>query len=374
VVGGNPIGLAVADFNGDGRPDFAVTSYSDDSLTLFLNPGDGGIDGGLGAGVVYDAGAQPRRPAAANLTMAGGAPSLIVPDYQPASGVIGGPIAIFSNTGLWGNGGDGGFASPSEYYTPQLTCPESVAVVDLNQDGWPDLVFTDSCFRQLGVLMNLTGAGFGAPQMIGVTDDLNNLAIGDFNNDGWPDVVAVSASFNQIYLFTNSKDWSMGTMSGFATPVVYDDPGQPGGLAVADFNGDGWTDLAVVNLATTSVDFVGGSVGLFLNTGDGGLTPQVQFTGANLPQSVAVGDLNRDGLPDLVVAGDTGPAIYLNSGTWTNGGDGGFSGPFSPFADAGLGADAVSIVDYNGDGWLDIVMSFGVDAASAGVFINTCGQ
>ena len=67
----------------------------------------------------------------------------------------------------------------------------------------------------------------------------------------------------------------------------------PYSVAVGDFNGDGKPDLAVANY---------GNVSVLLGNGDGSFQAAQNFVAGSAPQSVAVGDFNGDGTPDLAVA------------------------------------------------------------------------
>ena len=120
---------------------------------------------------------------------------------------------------------------------------------------------------------------------------------------------------------------------------------------VADLNGDGMNDGVVVNLSS-------GSISVLLGNGDGTFQPAVNYaTGAN-SGSVAVGDFNGDGVPDLAVltggssSTATDPAhISILAGN----GDGTFQAPVNTRVTNGIGSLAAG--DFNGDGMLDLVVT-----------------
>src|SRR5262245_21904132 len=78
----------------------------------------------------------------------------------------------------------------------------------------------------------------------------------------------------------------------FAAPINFGAGVAPHSVAVGDFNGDGKPDLAVANLSSDNVS-------LLLGDGAGGFSGPTNFGAGSLPDSVAVGDFNRDGKPDL---------------------------------------------------------------------------
>jgi hypothetical protein len=121
----------------------------------------------------------------------------------------------------------------------------------------------------------------------------------------------------------------------------------PSYIVAGDFNGDGILDLAVANLASNSSHPA--TVTVLLGNGNGTFTPTAQtLATGNLPYSVAIGDFNGDGIPDLVTAnaGSNTATVFLGNG------DGTFTAGPTP----ALGTDPLfaAVGDFNGDGLSDI--------------------
>jgi hypothetical protein len=115
----------------------------------------------------------------------------------------------------------------------------------------------------------------------------------------------------------------------------------PHSVAVGDFNGDGKPDLAVAN------DTPFGTVSVLLGEGDGRFRQQRTYAAGKGSDSVAVGDFNGDGKPDLVVADNGGGvSVLLNDGA-------GFASPVR----YGAGTSPVSVGDFNGDGKPDLAVA-----------------
>ena len=116
----------------------------------------------------------------------------------------------------------------------------------------------------------------------------------------------------------------------------------PNSVAIGDVNGDGRPDLVTANNGSDDVS-------VLLGNGDGTFRPQARFAAGSSPYSVAIGDVNGDGRPDLVTANNGSGDVSVLLGN----GDGTFQ-PQARFA-AGSGPSSVAIGDVNGDGRPDLV-------------------
>src|SRR5579883_285315 len=123
----------------------------------------------------------------------------------------------------------------------------------------------------------------------------------------------------------------------------------PVSVATADFNGDGNLDLVVVNHEAPGTP---GSVSVLLGNGDGSFQEPIDIPVSDKPFGVAVGDFNGDGIPDLVVT-DAGDSTRTTLNVLLGNGDGTFQSP-QPYT-VGRDPRAVAVGDVNGDGIPDIV-------------------
>jgi len=129
-------------------------------------------------------------------------------------------------------------------------------------------------------------------------------------------------------------------------------------VAIGDVNGDGKPDIVVANSCATG-DFycTSGTLGVLLGNGDGTFQPVVIYgTGGGHPTSVVVGDLNNDGKPDIVVSNyQTSNSDYTGRiGVLLGNGDGTFQ-PAVTYLSGGDGNNSVAVADVNGDGRLDLL-------------------
>lgn len=321
--------IAVADFNGDGKLDLALTDTegSSNDVAIVLGNGDGTFQS---TPVLYSAGLLPAGVICLDVNGDG------KPDLAVAGGY--GVLSYFSLTTLI-NRGDGSFASPATF--PVLQFPYSAVVGDFNGDGHVDIATTS--FSQTGGVSVLLGKGDGTFQahVDSPTDSFPTaIAAGDFNGDGKLDLVVADLSPTNALLSTLIGNGD-GTFQNNIPQIL---PGILRSVAVGDFNGDGNLDVAAVIDGTNAIS-------IFFGHGDGSLAAPVQYpAGPTVVSPVLVGDLNGDGKLDLAVATANGIAILLGNG----------DGTFQPFTlvpsllSSTPGDGLLALADFNGDGKLDI--------------------
>src|SRR5271170_3057346 len=257
---------------------------------------------------------------------------------------------------LLGNG-DGTFtAAPS----PSSDLPGAIAVGDFNGDGIPDLAVAPALDEGNSEVLLGNGDGTftianGSFGNSNGTVTSNSIAAADFNGDGKLDLVETCASVdespcNSLLILFGNGDGTFMQPSGPQPPLPFFGFQS---MAVGDFNGDGQPDLAVTNSAANGVN-------IFLNSG-GGLTAvsAMPATGAG-PSSIAAADFNGDGKLDLAVAnsGSNNVTILLGNG------DGTFTAAASPAA--GTAPNSIAVADFNGDGVPDLAVA---NAGSSNVTI-----
>jgi hypothetical protein len=185
------------------------------------------------------------------------------------------------------NRGDGSFEAKRDYATGRN--PASVAVDDLNGDGNLDLATANPDANSVSVLLNRGDGTFRARRDY-AGQDPKSVAIGDLNGDGRPDLATANNTGNAVSVLLNKGD------GGFRARRDYAARRFALSVAIGDLNGDGKPDLATANNNGDN------SASVLLNKGDGSFQAGPDYaTGAQAagPQSVAIGDLNGDGRPEV---------------------------------------------------------------------------
>lgn len=346
ALGNNdPLSIITADFNLDGKPDLATANYSTDNVTILLGNGSGAFN--QPAGSPFSAGSVPRQLASGDFNR-DGKPDLAVVNSSSNNVTI-----------LLGDGA-GGFAQPVNSPIGVEVQPFSVAVGDFNLDGKLDLAVGYDSSGGLTILLGDGSAGFTESASSPVVFPFGNvsIAVSDFNHDGKPDLAAANEAHNNVFILLG--DGAGGFSQPAGSPISVGT--RPFYITAVDLNLDGKPDLAVSNSNSNNVT-------ILLGDGSGGFTQPAgsPINVGNIPLGVAAGDFNFDGKPDLAVTNDGGGNVTILLGD--------AAGGFTPAAGSPIGAgtdpSSLAIGDFNLDGKPDLAIA---NNASHNVTIqlNTC--
>jgi uncharacterized protein (DUF2141 family) len=285
-VGTEPANLVVADVDGDGRPDLVVANATDRTVSVRL--------------------ADPARP---------------------------------------------GFFQPAIVLATPGRTPLDVAVGDLNGDGKMDIVVASSGANSVLVFTQAATGTFNPPVAYAVGGDPQAVTVADLDGNGLADI-AVATTANTISVLLQTSAGVFAPAADYATGV------QPVAIKAADLNGDGKLDLLTANYgAALSPGTQGLSV--LLQTAGGTFAAPVHYTTGYRSTALAVGDLDGDGKLDVAVAnaglpGDPGSVSVFLQDPATAGAllaPATYRGSWGPLG--------VAIGDMDGDGRPDLVLADG---------------
>jgi len=183
--------------------------------------------------------------------------------------------------------------------------------------------------------------GVNSPISVDSGSNPNAVAVADFNNDGNQDVAATIRGTNRLAIFLGAGN------GGFSGPA-YTDPlvsgTAPNDVVAGDVNGDGIPDLVTANSTSTNVS-------VLIGNGNGTFQTSVEYTVGTLPLSVKLADFDGDGFKDIVVANQqtNNVSVLKNNGDGTFGAKTDYNVGTSPFA--------LATGDLNGDGFQDVAVA-----------------
>jgi len=323
-----PRSVAIGDLNADGRADLVVVNHGTDTVSSLLGNGDGTFGSKMG----FSDGQYPYSLVVGDLN-GDGKPDVVL--SGPDNG---------SAFNIWvqlGNG-DGTFGGRRSYNTGGD--PYGIVMDDFNSDGRPDLAVVHQLSNNIGVLLNTGSGRFGIWHEFGTGINPRSLTAGDLNGDGKVDIATANENGNATSVLLGNGDGTFGHWTDYATGAGACD------VAIADFDGDGNPDLATANRHAQTVS-------VLLGNGDGTFKPRIDFNGGGEPFAIVTGDFNADGRPDVAVGASHGAqlgdvnrvSVLLGSG----------DGTLSPRVDyvAGLAPIDVAVGDVDADGRLDLVVA-----------------
>jgi type II/III secretion system protein/VCBS repeat protein len=309
-TGVGPVWIATGNFNtdttktgSDQNLDVAVVNQADNSVSIFLGNGTGGLN---------------PAPTPTLSTGTGSGPASIVATTLTTSGFTDLVAANHANNTLsvfLGNG-DGTFKTPVTISTGRG--PSSIAAADLNADGKIDLAVTNQLDNTVSVFL---GKGDGTFQ--NRTDYVTGnspvwVATGDFTGNTVLDLAVANngaptstLSGNTVSILLGQVNASGNPTGTFGTKLDFPAGNGPTSIAVADYNIDGRLDLVVT-------DQTDNAISLLLGLGGGLFGPNLELPVETNPVSVATADFNAAGRPDVAVAnrGSNTVTVILNESTF----------------------------------------------------------
>lgn len=339
--------MASGDFNRDGKPDLVISSTG--GLTVFQNESTSGPveAGSMARGQLISSRPQPLEVAVGDVDGDGWL------DVVVANGNANG-FTVYRNTST--EGGAIAFDTTEDNFISSDNSARGIGVADFDRDGRLDIAVANSAAGRVSVHRSISrprtpenpGAVlFESPRFLGTGGQRTGLVTADFDGDGWSDIAVTNLSSNHFTVYRNTQNL---TFSG----QNYSAAGYPFGIDAGDLNGDGKPDLAITNYASNSVSIVrNASTPGNLSFNNAPDLP-VQDSGSPYnPVNITIGDLDGDRLADLVVTHDSKNTLTLFEGA------GDYTFTRHDLANQPSGGRGIVVADLNGDGPPEISVTYG---------------
>jgi hypothetical protein len=308
-----PVWIATGNFNtdptktgSDQNLDLAVVDQADNTVSIFIGDGLGGLNPATPPTISTGTGSGPVSVVATSLTTSGFT-DLVTANHANDT------LSVFI-----GNG-DGTFKTPATISTGHG--PSSIAAADFNADGKIDLAVTNSLDNTVSIFLGKGDGTFQTRTDYRTGNSPVWVSTGDFNGDT---VLDLAVANNGVPTNTNTGNTvsillgqvnAAGTATGtFGTNIDFPAGTAPASIAVGDFNVDGRLDLAVA-------DQTDNAVSILLGLGNGLFGPNFEIPVQTNPVSVASVDFDANGKPDLAVAnrGSNTATVILNNSNFSVG-------------------------------------------------------
>ena len=338
----SPFEIGILDIDGDGMRDLCVVEKTLMFVTLFSNRGSGDF--------------EFRQPTTIDST-----PSAMVSADFDGNGTRDIAIAMHptGQVRIMLNGGDADL-SPGPLIDVGIL-PIGIATGDLNADGHADIVVTNDGSYTASVILG-NGDGTFQPRVdIACGANPQGVDLGDVDGDGDLDIVIANVSIASVTVLRNNGN---GTFAPRVTTPVTGMNFET--VRLGDLDNDGDLDLAVTHLSAHHVSVLS-------NDGTGAFAVLTSFSiyvpsqGPG-PSMIAIGDIDSDGIVDLVIGCNNGAPRTVR-----NNGDGTF-GPHVPQSNFGVVSRSLELADINGDGNLDAIVGVVVGFRVGVALGNGAGQ
>jgi hypothetical protein len=330
-------GLVIADLNGDGRLDAASADFLTDQLVIsFQNPG---LPGTFLSNTTVAVTDVPIDVDAGDLD-GDGRVDLVTANENTND------VAVMLQDSFI----DGNFSAQQKYAT--ATGPRAVRIADVTGDGRLDLVVVANSANVVSVLaQSPSSPGTFLPRVdLPVGAQPLGLAVGDLNGDGAPDIVVSNSGAANVSLLMQNPA-SPGTFFAAVTRAVQENPR---GVALGDLDGDGRTDIVVANQRLANLNTGTFSILLQSATAPGTFPTITNVSANNTTMGVALADLNDDGRLDVATTGTD--ALHLSVWLQSTAAAGALN-PRVTYTSAN--STTVRAVDFDLDGRMDLVTMTG---------------
>ena len=399
ITGSSPYSVSIGDLDGDGKPELAIANYGSATVSILRNNSSSGniTTSSFATKVDFTTGSTPISVSISDLD-GDGKSDLAVANYGS------GTVSVFRNTVTIGSLTSGSFATKVDYITGDS--PFSVSSGDLDGDGKPELAIANTSGSvsilgnnpkfppnitsfsptsgYIGTTVTITGSNFnvtanqnivffGATKATVTAASTSSLTVNVPSGAAYQPLTVLNLT--TALIGSSATPFRVTFTGGAIAPNSFDPKvdfttgSTPYSLSMGDLDGDGKSDLVVANYGSATIS-------VFRNTSVSGSTtnnsfaPKVDFPTGIGPYFVSIGDLDRDGKPELAVANYGNATISIFRNTTTIGSI--VNSSFATKMDftTGTGPVSMSMGDLDGDGKPELAVA-NYSSSTVSIFRNT---
>ncbi|MEB3342970.1 FG-GAP-like repeat-containing protein [Okeania sp.] len=335
-TGDEPLGMAAADFDKDGKQDIVVANNWESANSVSVFFGDG--KGGALTAPTFTVGGKPVYVGVGDFNQDSN-PDIATTNLENDT------VAVLLGDGR------GAFSTPTEFGVGDR--PFGLVLADVNRDRKLDIITANTVSDDVSILLGNGDGSFAQSLTYQVGADTPGFpAVGNFNGDPFLDIVVTNYLSDNVSVLLGNGDGSFGFPTNFGAGGD-----EPNGIEAKDLNGDRKLDIVV---ATENSD----NISVIFGTGDGRFGFPNNFSVGDNPEDVAIGDLNNDGKQDIVAVNKDSDNISVLPGQG--------KGNFGAAINFQVGDAPIDVVleDFNNDGKLDIAVT-NIDEDTISILTNT---
>ena len=311
TAGSGTYGVATGDIDGDGKADMVVVNNTANTMMLYRNVSSSGTitTGSFGTAASFATAGGSNYVRLADMD-GDGKMDVVVANNTANS------ISVFRNTATSGSLTTSSLAARVDVAIG--AAPNDLALADFDMDGKIDIAVTST---NLTILKNRSAPGtlsFTSAATLTTGTIPRGVYAGDLDGDGKPDIAVANNGASYINVFLNLTTPGNISASAFATVVAFTTGTSPWGVTAADIDGDGKPDLVVTNAGSSTISVLRNTATTGALT-SGSFAAKVDFTAGTTPRDIAIGDMNGDGKPDVVITNSGAASFSTFRNTATSG-------------------------------------------------------
>lgn len=236
VTGSGPYAICIADIDKDGKAEIVTANFTGNNISIFQNqsnPGNFVFKAKLDLATAIG----PKSVAIADRD-GDGKPEIITANFT------GGNLSFFKNISTRGIIDGGSFEKRYEIST--AAGATSVLMADVNQDGIPEVIVANEGNNSLSIISNFTAYDSDKIQLV-TGNGPKGLQVADVDGDGQPDIVVANAAANTVSVFRNTMPLGSKPLTSFATKIDLAAGTTPSAICLSDVDGDGKVDVITSN-------------------------------------------------------------------------------------------------------------------------------